>query len=292
MRIRVSMVGLIGSAVVATMLVMGACSGTKKDPTATGGSSGELGGAGNTEEGGAATDVGGAGNGGATTASGGTDTAAGGADAVGGNTSAAGASAATPFECKKGVPAAAEVAPGTNGIWGTSSAIAGGTFLYQDVDAHKFVVDTATTTGSVNLTSTIVAGGYSGYGIYFKDPEKCWDASAYTGGVSVTIGGDLGGGKILFQVQTNSDYPIDTKNSKGACEGTWSSGCGNNTTAALEIAATPTAIQIPWADINGGSPNAAVDPSEMLGIQFQINCPQDAAADCTPNVTIGAISFY
>lgn len=283
MSIRVSRVGVLGSAVFATVLMMGACKGTKSDATASGGSSGELGGAGN-EEGGATSEVGGAGG---TTATGGAGSTVGGAS---------GASSGAPYVCKKGVPTGGKIAPGTNGTWGSPGPVSGGPFLYQDVDASKFAIDTATTPGSITLTSLsgtgIAPNGYAGYGIYFKDPEKCWDVSSFTGGIRMTLSGNLGDAKLVFQVQTNNNYPIDTTNSKGACTGTWSSGCGNNTTTSLTVTDTPTPIDIPWASITGGSPNATVETGELLGVQWQINCPTDATANCNPTLTIGTVELY
>jgi hypothetical protein len=106
------------------------------------------------------------------------------------------------------------------------------------------------------------------------------------------MGGDLGGGELLFQVQTNSNYPVDKTNNKGGCTDPdqWSGACANNTTTKLTIEATPKAIDIPWSSIIGGQPNATVDTTEVLGIQWQVNCT--GATDCAVNLTIGEVTFY
>jgi hypothetical protein len=35
---------------------------------------------------------------------------------------------------------------------------------------------------------------------------------------------------------------------------------------------TPTTIQVPWSTLVGGNPVDAIDPTQLLGIQFQFNC--------------------
>ncbi len=280
MSIRVSMIGLVSSTIVAALVVAGGCGGDKKtDPLAAeGGSSGEVGG-GTSVGGTTATDAGGS--------------TSGGSSAVGGSTISGYPTAGNgAFICRKGVPTGPAIAPGTNGTWGSAGPITGGSFApYAGADADKLVPDTATTAGSVVLTATIAASGYSGYGLYFKDPDKCFNVASYSG-VRMTIGGSSGGADVFLQLQMNDNYPIDATNSKGACVGTWSDGCKNAEfkIAADAIPATPTAIDVPWASIAAGTPVDLIDPSQLLGIQWQVNCV--AADPCAVNLTIGEVSFY
>jgi hypothetical protein len=262
----------MGSAVIAAMFAMGACSGSKvTDPNA---GSGDEGGAPSSEAGGSTS-----------TATGGAATAQGGA-----STTATGTGAKTPFECKKGDPAGPDIAPGTNGTWGSQGSISGGTFFYQKADTEKFTADFTTAPGSVTLAATVAPNDYTGFGVYFKDPAKCWNLSKYTGGVKMTLSGNLGGGTLAFQIQQNSNYPIDTTNSKGACEGDWGDPCNNFESDPITISTTPTEISIPWTQFTKGSPVTALDTAQLLGFQWQINCP--TADPCTPSLTIGAVTLY
>jgi hypothetical protein len=252
------------------VLAFAGCGGDKSSPEeATGGTGASAGSA----------------PGGAAGAAGARTGGAGGGNATGG---------AAPYQCSGTAAPGPSIAPGTNGTWGSASDVGGGTFPYQDVTADAVTADKTTTAGSVILTATVAASGYTGYGIYFKDPDKCWSAAAYQG-IRFTISGDLGGTSMQFQVQTNNDYPIDTANSKGACPGTWSSGCGNNSYAvpAASVTAAATVIDVPWAQLTGGKPNP-VESAELLGLQWQFNCtsPLDGGTTCPLNVTLGAVEFY
>jgi hypothetical protein len=115
------------------------------------------------------------------------------------------------------------------------------------------------------------------------------DASRFDG-ISFTLSGDAGEAQLELQVQTSHDYPIDDGNSKGECQGSWSD-CVNNA-AAIDFtsSAEVMTVQVPWADLTGGTPVSTMDPSEILGIQWQLNCASDAV--CTPNIVIDDVQFY
>ena len=75
--------------------------------------------------------------------------------------------------------------------------------------------------------------------------------------------------------------------------GDWTT-CTNNQFKLPALTATPTAVDVPFASITGGNPRAPLDPSQILGVQWQVNCPSstDTTATCAVNVTIGAVMFY
>lgn len=274
-----SLVGLAGSAIVAAMFAMGACTSSKENttPSEEGGttSAGEQGGA--PASGGASASPGATG--------GNTSTSA--APATGGSTSAG---TGTPFTCKMTAATTGVLSPGTSGTWGDKIGIIGGKFGYQSTDADKLTVDTAATAGVINLMGTITVGSYSGAGLYTND---CADISAYPTGMKVELWGDLGGAKVNVQLQTNADYPIDAPNKKGACLGAWSDGsCASNKTEYLTIpAAKGEALALPWTSFTGGAPNA-LDLKDMVGVQFHVDCPSDATAACAVNLNIGSITVY
>lgn len=256
---------------IAAMFVMSGCGGDDSRPTVDGGNQGGSSAA----------------TGGSTSAeTGGTSSTA------AGGTTAASSTSAAPFACKKGAVTEAKLAPGKNGTWGSTIGIVGGAFGYAKTDAEKFTVDTAATAGQVSLAGTININSYAGYGLYFKDPDKCFDieSSEWKTGIRITIGGTLGGAKISFQLQQNNNYPISTTDGKGACTGTWSSGCSNNTTT-LTITDTATPIDIKWTDLAGGAPDA-VNLADVIGFQLHVDCPSDASANCAVALTIGEVTLY
>lgn len=265
-----TLVGFAGSAMMAAMFVMSGCGGDDSRPTVDGGNQG-----------------------GSSAATGGTTSAetGGTSSTAAGGTTAASSTTAAPYVCKKGAVTEAKLAPGKNGTWGSTIGIVGGTFNYANADADKLSADIATTPGQVTLTGTIGTNSYAGYGLYFKDPDKCFDigSSEWKTGIRITIGGTLGEAKLSFQLQQNDNYPI--ADGKGACTGTWSSGCGNNTTT-LTITDTVAPIDIKWTDLAGGSPVSEVKLDDVLGFQLHVDCPQDASASCPVSLTVGEITLY
>ena len=219
-------------------------------------------------------------------------TATGGAGGVGNEGGASGNAGAGPvavFECEH------YAAPGelitdfsnwSSGNWGDDTTLTGGSFYYDSdsTDGVDMLVATVTD-GALGITGDVVS--YAGFGLWFG---PCLDASQFDG-IEFTISGDFGESGLEFQVQTSRNYPIDTANSKGACAGEWSNGCVSNTfSPTIESSETPTKLQIAWADLTGGDPIAPIDPTELLGLQWQFNCASDAT--CTPNVVIDDVKFY
>jgi len=270
MSIRTSIDGFVRCTFIAAVAVAVGCGGDKTTDTtsATGGTASAVGGATSASTGGA------------------TASSSGGAAASGSST--AGNSA---FTCAKSVVATPGIAPGKDGIWGTATDVTGGAFApYAGTDMTKLALDT-TTAGSVNISDDMLPGWYSGFGLYLKNPEKCFDASKYTG-IRMTIGGTVGDAMVYLQVQMNDNYPIDATNSKGACVGDWSS-CSNNQFQLATLTPTPTEVEVPFASITGGNPQAQLDPSQLLGVQWQFNCPSGGSTvSCPINVSIGSVVFY
>jgi hypothetical protein len=180
---------------------------------------------------------------------------------------------------------------GITGTWGTAAGIVGGAFLYNDsnaVDAgatppSRFTADTASSPPNIRLTANPDSGGYSGYGLYFT---SCLDATAYDG-VSLVVSGNLGGGTLSLQAQTNNDYPINVTSQKGACAGDWAS-CANNEST-IAVTTTPALVEVPWAQFTGGEPSA-MEPNELLGLQWQVEC--NSTTSCAVDLTLGAVRFY
>jgi len=194
------------------------------------------------------------------------------------------------YPCGGFVPPAATIndfSSGSSGTWGSAPALSGGTFYYDndgddDVQALSIAVgddEAGTVTGEVT-------DSYAGFGFWFG---ACVDASTFEG-ISFTLQGDLGGATIEFQAQTSRNYPIDDANQKGECEGSWSDCTNNKLALDIESLETATPFQIAWTDLAGGTPVDDMDATEILGIQWQLNCP--SGETCTPSFVIDDVQFY
>jgi hypothetical protein len=178
---------------------------------------------------------------------------------------------------------------GATTVWGDDMSLTGGTFEYKNdgVDgSENLTVEVDAAAGTAHITGNVI-GGYAGWGLWFG---PCSDASRFTG-IRFVIGGSLGEfGELEFQVQQNNNYPIDSSNSKGACGGTWTDGCGSNAFVyEEEFPAEPAEIQVPFASLTGGSPNA-IEAAELLGVQWQFNCEEEEV--CAVDVYLTEVTFY
>jgi hypothetical protein len=292
-------IGLAGMVALSMAAAASGCSGSKDESSdGAGGTSSEGGnGNGGSSDG---TTTGGTSDGGTSASS----------SSKGGSTST-GTSTKTPLP--DGVTCAADPAPGNalltnftevtagkydsskNFSWGTSKTLTGGTFFYGDagdsaaspaVPASSLAAEVAD--GALHLTGDIQPNKYAGFGFWFG--PACTDARAYKG-ISFKISGDMSDSELQIQVQSSRNYPIDTKNSKGECDGTWGSPCNSNayTFKDLVLTAEPQTIQMPWGDFVGGVPVDPLEPAELLGFQWHFNCGETA---CKPSVIIDDVTFY
>jgi hypothetical protein len=152
-----------------------------------------------------------------------------------------------------------------------------------------FGVTLDTTAMTWNWTGTV--GGYDGDGFYFGN---CVDASGYSG-VEFTLSGTLGAGasvdggspgQMEFSAATLENVSVD---GGGACA--TGSTC-NPATYLFNLPATSTVIQVPWAQLTGGTPDATFDPAHITGIQWQLPWPCTAAGPYTASVTFTNVQFY
>ena len=258
--------GLVAAALVG-LVAFAACGGDKSDPIDSG-------------TGGSATGSGGSG-GEDTSGSGGS-----GQDGSGGSVPQGGATGAgylcsfTPVP--DGQPIITDFSVWDGGNWGDSTCcLTGGSFTYQPEGADGLAL--AVEGEVLNVTGSIAAGDYAGFGFWFG---PCTDASAYSG-VTFNIGGDNGPTEVIFQVQTSRNYPIDDANAKGECVGTWGSPCASNEIEVV-MPVDGNVLQVAWAELTGGAPEA-MDATELLGIQWQFNCGEDP---CDVAITLDDVAFY
>lgn len=212
-----------------------------------------------------------------------------GTDATGG-TPGTDTSTSAGVKCAKTAVTDPKIAPGTNGTWGAATGSFTNMFYYQMTEP-KLTADTATTPGVIHLTGTIASGEYKGFGIPAKG---CIDltSQSLTTGVRVTLGGTLGEAKLNVQMQTNENYPANT-DGKGACAPANWTECASAKTAYVEpFPETPTATDFPFSTFTGGLPVDGPTLSDVVGIQFHIDCPSGLTAECAVDLTLGEVTLY
>ncbi len=142
----------------------------------------------------------------------------------------------------------------------------------------------------MELKSTIPAGSFAGFGLAFA---PCTNASAYSG-ISSMIGGTMGGSTLKFMMQTAQTAPVDAAANRGECpftsEATKWSDCVFNRVTVSGVTTTVATFSFTWSQLNGGTPVSTVDPTKLLGVQWQFECA--SGSTCTIDVTIDNVTFY
>ena len=159
--------------------------------------------------------------------------------------------------------------------------------------------------GVVNVMDTVeisATNDYQGFGFYFNGNETgtdCVDASSYTG-VSFLLSGSLMGMGCTMQFSINdSEHAqrtpglIDPK-----AAGPQGSYAPQLSIPSAQLTATPTTIMVPFAGIGApanGSPAIPIDPSKLVGVQWQMSTPvasDGGAAECVWNINVSNVRFY
>jgi hypothetical protein len=131
---------------------------------------------------------------------------------------------------------------------------------------------------------------YIGTTLYFL---SCLDASAFTG-VEFTISGSITSACQLVFGANDVLHDDHASDSKGSCDA--GSKCyAPNMAVKMAVTSTPTAIQVPW--ITGSSvPDAPLDPSQLVGVQWQFTIGPAADGgtpeNCTADLHISDVKFY
>jgi hypothetical protein len=186
-----------------------------------------------------------------------------------------------------------------DGNWGYPDGdLTGGQSLYQSDTSAVLTpsVDTSLDNPYLKLLANLPIGGYTGYVMWFAN---CLNAAAPVphpetpySGIQFKVKGNLGGASLQFQVQTSTNYPIDGKNQKGECVGGWGSLTCNNNYVEVTLAPEWTTASFTWDQFTGGYPVTYLDPSNILGLQWQANCPTSAKERCVMEIDIDRVEFF
>jgi hypothetical protein len=155
-------------------------------------------------------------------------------------------------------------------------------------------VATLDTTNKAWVWSGEVAG-FSGGGLWLGG---CVDASGYSG-IQFTVSGTLGAGADggangQMQLQVSDLQNWNVASAGGAClaaDGGPGATCNPNIYS-FDVPATAKVVQVPWAMLIGGAPQAVLDPSRIIQLQWQLPWACTGDAPYMANVTISNVQFY
>ena len=130
-----------------------------------------------------------------------------------------------------------------------------------------------------------ISGNYAGFGMYFNS-GSCLDASAKTG-VQFDLSGDLGSCSLQYLLLFAQDLSHIDDPGRGHCLDTDAVCHGPS----VVVKPSATTIQIPFSSLDNGKPIAALDPKNLVTMQWELNA-SDASVGCTADVTIENVKFY
>lgn len=277
------LVGLLGLALAA------GCSSSGGSTSGSGGNQGNNGSGGNSSSSGGSTGSGGSSNGsGGSTSSGGSNGSGGSSSGSGGSSSGSGGDSGSGSGGSSGSSCAA---PSADLItdFGSGTYPVGMPYFgaESDLTPPKVTVADGSMTIMLDSGTSTMMYPYAYVGLPFN---ACVDGSSYKG-VKFNISGTLSDG-CTIQFST-VDKEHNTVANNGTCDPANTS--GNSCYASSKVftlTSDATDVTINFLDQSGGgaaSDAAVVDPTQILGIQWQLNPP--AMGACTAMVTIKNVSF-
>ncbi len=180
------------------------------------------------------------------------------------------------------------------GNWGYPNDLNGGATLYQSDSPSAFQADVDVNAADPNLhlVANVLPTGYAGFVMWFA---ACVDASRFSG-IQFELGGTLGGATLSFQVQMNDDYPVDARNKKGAClGGNWTEATCWNNRAEVTLDADAgdlTRFSYAWADLKDGHPISPIDPTQLIGLQWEATCSGSSDTICAVDLRLDTVEFF
>jgi hypothetical protein len=140
------------------------------------------------------------------------------------------------------------------------------------------------------------AANYMGFGLYYSS-SSCLNAAAYTG-VRFDFSGSLGGCLLALGGNMSGDTRPADDATRGGCPGTPSTCYGPSADITAQASATAdggaVTIKVPFTQFSGGMPSSSLDPSSLIGIQWQLSAHTGGAdaGGCTADFTVSNVQFY
>lgn len=165
-----------------------------------------------------------------------------------------------------------------------TETFSGGTFVYpNEQEMTEYPLTSDVTEDNWHITGEV--GSYSGFGLFFQDCTK-FDASAFDG-IEFTVSGDVGMGTTIdFRVGTAGDTvshewlhengQTEEPANFGRCVPPGSNqydGSCSEPVVTVTVTDTPEVITVLWDDLEGGSPEPSVTPTELTSISWALPAP-------------------
>lgn len=186
----------------------------------------------------------------------------------------------------------------STGSWGDTAVghITGGTSLYSCAPTPPCTAAaapvTSLTAGVLNVTATIPPGGYNGIVLW---TAPCINPANFAG-LTLVLGGELAGARLVVKPQAYPNYPIDVANTKGGCvfmtEATKFSDCVPPEAIITTLTPEPAPQSFVWSQFTGGTPlqDPPLDPAKgLVGLELQFQC--QGKVDCAIDVSFESVSF-
>ncbi len=217
----------------------------------------------------------------------------GGLGGAGGGVTGAGGAGVDAGPACAAVPAGGKITDFTPDGGATSGLALGNLYTSQDtgLTAPAFSTSTGALVINFNTGTPTTMYPYAGVGVPFA---ACANASAFTG-IKFNITGTLNAGCTIQFSAIDEEHIPKTPTGIGIC------GAANcyPSSKIFPLPSTATDVTIAFADQGNGGMDvgaAAVDPTRITGIQWQVNPSGanagDAGVGCTGMVTIDNVTFY
>jgi len=165
--------------------------------------------------------------------------------------------------------------PSTFSSSGSSGAIVFGSSpdLWQTFTAASGSAPTLSfipSSGAIGVATTLpdVAEAFAEVGLVFEQ-TSCANASAYEG-IEFTLSGDLGGCGLVLLIEDTEGTTASQDSNRGSC----TAGAAQCTPPHYVITQQDGGtIQVPFSALTGGSPEAGLDPTAILSVQWVLGVP-------------------
>ena len=183
-------------------------------------------------------------------------------------------------------------ASGTGVMYGSSTS-QWGSYTYAGSGQMSPSISVTSDGNGLQIAASFVApltsaNNFEGVGLYFSN-TTCLDASGYMG-VQFDLSGDLGGCALAFGVSFSEDTAVENDPVRGSCT---AGAAACYPPAAPVPSNSSTTIQVPFSTLSSGMPLGSVDPTTLIGVQWQLAGPQGAdAGGCSANFEVSNVAFY
>jgi hypothetical protein len=181
---------------------------------------------------------------------------------------------------------------GSTAMWCNGDGLSGSVFSYSGATPSAATAAVDTSAQNLKLNLTVAAMGYAGGGLTF---DSCVNASSFTSVqfTAAVTAGSLTGCTWQVQLQTQDQRDsTGTNPSGGTCDATTTT-CYQYPAVTGLTAPTATAgtYRETFTLFNNPSSSTIATPTQVTGVQWQVNSGSSGAGTCTVELRIDSIIF-